>query len=60
MFSFEWYCGIVCVLDSAFVLYHLKKDVIDLHHAEIPDQYRGKGIGHLLAQVVDDIFLDRN
>lgn len=36
---------------KAFLTYRRKGDLIELEHTEVPEVFRGKGVGKLLAQV---------
>lgn len=36
---------------KAFLKYSKKGDLIELEHTEVPEVFRGKGVGKLLAQV---------
>lgn len=47
--------------DKAFLNYeYLDKKTVDLYHTEVPDAFRGKGVGKILAKSAFDFVVDKN
>ena len=44
---------------KVFINYHLKNDIYYLTHSEVPQIFRGKGIGKILVKATYD-FLNKN
>lgn len=45
--------------EMATVSYDKQNGILMLNHTEVPDQYRGQGIGHILAKEVFEYCADR-
>uniref|UniRef100_A0A1B6MSV0 Protein NATD1 n=1 Tax=Graphocephala atropunctata TaxID=36148 RepID=A0A1B6MSV0_9HEMI len=46
--------------EMAMVLYEQQKGILNLHHTEVPEQLRGKSVGHDLAKEVFEYCSARN